>query len=91
MDSIKSLSWLEFLELDEVQIELDPFDHRQAYLGYFDELVHVSVPFRSKDIDKSSGTVDYSSEGHDDQSIWEDEDLAKQLKKLVIEEYENLK
>lgn len=90
MTHIKELSWKEFLDLGEVQVEVNPSNAREGLLTYNDDEIQVGVSFKSKEVDEC-GDIITDSEGHDDQTLWEDEELAKELHELVIEEYESLK
>lgn len=65
--------------LDEVQAEGDE-------LFYNDGTIQVSVNFVPMMIDENDEVI---QGGHDDTTLWEDEELSEELRELVIEEYEN--
>ena len=87
MTNIKNIGWKEFMELDEVQVNESPSGRGNA-LFYNDGDIQVSVDFDAKMIDENGEVI---AEGHDDTTLWEDEELAESLRNLVIEEMEDLK
>ena len=74
MKNIKELDWKEFADLEEVQVDQSPSGHGNAVF-YNDGTVQVSV-----DIDEEKD--------HDDTTLWEDEELLKELQELAVEAIE---
>lgn len=89
IETIKNLSWEEFIGLQEVQIDESPSGYGNA-LFYNDGHIQVSIDVVAKMIDEY-GEVIPESEGHDDVSLWEDEVLARELQELAILELEEEK
>lgn len=74
MKNIKELNWKEFADLEEVQVDQSTSGEGNA-IFYNDGSVQVSV-----DIDEEKG--------HDDTTLWEDEELLKELQELAVEALE---
>lgn len=83
---IEAMSWRDFMGLEEVQVDESPRENMGA-LFYNDGNIQVSVDVVAKTFDENGNVL---TEGHDDISVWEDEELAEELRELVIEELTEL-
>lgn len=86
---LEKMNWKEFIDLEEVQVDESPSGQGGAALFYNDGNVKVSIDVESKAVDESGAVIE-DSPGHDDWSIWNDEELAKELQALAIEEMKEL-
>lgn len=83
-EEIKSLSWKEFMDLEEVQVDESPRGSGGA-LFYNDGSIQVSVDVASKTFNEDGEVL---TGGNDDMTVWEDEKLAEELRELVVNEME---